>query len=602
MNTTNTSNDSIKEDEIENSSTSEVGTILSATAQNNISKDCKITNSTDANAKIILPTTAQTNTSESLVEAYNQSIEILALKNGGQIINKGNDGTVTLDQTYTDPSTGQSTYSTIYNLLISTSDWFYPIANNIVEVANNSYPDQTVNSTNQTAMTEASSFYQTISVYPTSKLATDFEKAMKSGISSAQAQANGNPGSSQNIAQTLNDAVNTFFQSTKNYRHVTMSDFMAIDTYYKKFPFVWSKYSKAVTYYLYSSDGKTKQFIGTITLNKPSQINIASNNGGYTCTFSPAKNPNDLKSVDVDTTDTKALTYLNGIFVDDVNKDIPGIAVKGIFQLRNLFSNDPKDVEVIPVLTGTINGITCLGRDESQTTKDNPKSFKQIIDLILEIGAGIVFIPATIVLIRTYYLWIRDRNVPTTRQELDALEGRLNNQLNDELNDLYADLTAGRMSPPSSISDGLSSLSSSQDSLMSVSSLRDLSSSQSILADRLGVLDRYASSFSSEQSIEMQELGTRLSDLSAEVNFDSPPPSLSDLSSLTSSFGSLSIDISDLTSSVSSGISEHDLRSLDDMRSETSSIISDVSASVKDDSELSEDSDPESDGIFPIEE
>ncbi len=566
-----------------------------------ISKECKITNSTSNAALGILPTTTQTKTSDSLINAYNQSIEILTLKNGEKIIDATNEGIVTLNQTYTDPSTGSATYSMIYNVLISTSSWFYPISSKIVEMANNSYPDQTVDSANETAITEAANFFQTISVYPTSKLAKDFQKAMQSGIATAKKEADGSSGSSQNIVKVLNDAVNAFFQGTKNYKHVTMSDFMAIETYYKKFPFVWSNYSKTITYYLYSSDGTTKQFIGTITLTKPTQISVTSANGGYTCTFSPAKDPNDLKSVAVDTTSNKSLTYVNGLFVDDVTKDVPGIAVKGIFQLRNLFSNDPKDVTVIPVLTGTINGITCLGRDQSQTTKDNPKSFKQIIDLILEIGAGIVFIPATIVLIRTYYLWCRDRNAPTTRQELDALEGRLNNRLFNEVDYLYDAITDGRISPPASIDDGLSSLSSSQDLFMRASSLRDLSASQSLYEGRLRVLDRYASSFSSEQGVEMQELGTRLSRLSGDIGFDVPPPSLRDLGSLTSSFSSLSTDLSDFTTSVSTDVSSRDLRDLEDMASETSSIVSDVATAVTNDSEISRESNPDSENILPPE-
>jgi hypothetical protein len=150
-------------------------------------------------------------------------------------------------------------------------------------------------------------------------LATDYQAAMSGTITSASSQANGSANSTANTSDTITQNVNAFFQGTKQFQNVTLASVVAIESYYDKFPFIWAQY-KSTTYYLYSSDSQTTSFVGQLALIQPATLDLTLPNGGYTCTFTPAKDPSNLNSVDVNPSQAMTLTSSRGVVVKEVSR------------------------------------------------------------------------------------------------------------------------------------------------------------------------------------------------------------------------------------------------------------------------------------------
>ena len=182
----------------------------------------------------------------------------------------------------------------------------------------------------------------------------------------ASANADGSPGSAKAVADAIENTMDTFFKGTDQYKNVTLADLVVVDNYYNNFPCVWAQYKDSIIYYLYGTDGTKAVFAGTLSLNKTGEVDITQPNGGYTCSFAPAVNPADTSKTDVDASKSVNLTYSSGLFLDDVTVDTPDIGLKGNFQLEKLFTNDPDNNTVIVVLTGIVNGMTCIGFDMPQ--------------------------------------------------------------------------------------------------------------------------------------------------------------------------------------------------------------------------------------------
>src|SRR5262249_44128845 len=153
----------------------------------------------------------------------------------------------------------------------------------------------------------------------------------------ASAKADGGPDSAKAVADAIENAIDSFFRGTDQYKNVTLADVIAVDNYYNNFPCVWAQYQDSMTYYLYGADDVKAVFAGTLALNKSGAVDITKPNSGYTCSFVPAVNPSDTTKTDVDTIKTVTLTYSDGVFLDDVNVSSPAIGLKGNFLLKRLF-------------------------------------------------------------------------------------------------------------------------------------------------------------------------------------------------------------------------------------------------------------------------
>jgi hypothetical protein len=388
------------------------------------SKLCSLTNNTGKDVVVALIISDDETASQDAVISANQQFEILKTSAGNTIIKNGSSDTVALDHNYKDGA-DETGYVQNYDLIVSDSNWFYPLADlSVIQQGSNgtaSYAAQTVDATNQAAIDQAFGFYQTIAAYPSSLLATDYMHTLLQAQNAAAANADGSPGSAEAVANVIENTMNSFFKGTDQYKDVMLADIVAVDNYYNNFPCVWAQYHDSITYYLYGSDGTTAVFSGTLSLVKPGVVDITKPNAGYTCSFAPAVNPADTSKTDVDATRSVSLTYNGGMFLDNVTVDIPAIGLKGSFQLERPFTDDPNNNAVIVILTGTVNGVTCIGFDSPQPapakttslqtsipiamasspaakywdTLIHPKSQRDTIVSILTLVGAILLIPAT---------------------------------------------------------------------------------------------------------------------------------------------------------------------------------------------------------------
>ena len=384
-------------------------------------KLCAITNNSGKDIVVAMAINDDETSSQDAVLSANQQMEILKTSTGNIIIKSGSSGTITLDHNYKSDS-DESGYVQDYNLVVSESNWLYPLADFPVEQQGSngsaSYAPQTVDATNQAAMTQAFDFCQTIAAYPSSQLTKDYMAALQQAQDTASAAADGSPDSAKAVADAIDNAMGSFFKGTDQYKDVTLADVVAVNNYYNNFPFVWAQYRDSITYYLYGSDGTAATFAGTLSLNKSGSVDITKPNGGYSCSFAPAVNPSDTGSTNVNSSQAVNLTYNDGVFADDINASIPKIGLTGSFMLERLFTNDPDDNNVLVVLAGTINGIHCIGFDAPQTastslqatnttatasspaekywnTLIHPKTQLDLIISLLTLVGTILVIPAT---------------------------------------------------------------------------------------------------------------------------------------------------------------------------------------------------------------
>lgn len=406
-------------------------------------KEIKLTNSTTAPIVLMLPTTsAQAEEGDTL--DYGQKLELLTAVEGGTSVPVGSTKTFVLDQTYVDPDSGDTEPSILYDLLPCTADWLLPVAN--IGIMQNfspvGYTGQTVTADTAAAFQNAALFFQTISAYPSSSLATGYAQAMNQTQSSASSAANGSSDSADNAAQSITDTVNAFFKTTKGFQNVTLPAVVAIQSYYGTYPCAWAEYgAKAVTYYLYSSNSTASTFVGTISMTPPSTgLNIALANAGYTCTFTPASNGSDLTTVNVNPSAAKKLTYSGGVFVDDVNSDIPQVGVKGTFQIKSTFTKNQSDTQIITVLTGTISGATVIGFDQPQTTSAadfwdtlfHPKDAAGIWNSVMQIGGAFMMLVFFGQLLYSAYKGLRSLGAakkPATSEDVSSEYSKLSDRL-----------------------------------------------------------------------------------------------------------------------------------------------------------------------------
>lgn len=323
------------------------------------SKNCTINNN-DATASLVLD--AYNTTSTNPKQVYGQTLTALALQSGGNILNGSSSGTVTLND-YSVDSKGNKIYNTVYELIIARATDLFPVANNsVMQSFSNppTYPAVTVVNSSSSNMQLAYQFCQTLMAYPTSTLSQQFQTAMNSALSAT---------STGSIDKTMN----AFFASTKQYQNVTFNMYMAVSTYLTYFANAWANFASTYTYYLYSSGSASSgsnsanpKFIGSLTMtqkpNPNGQANPSDNNGGYDIAFVDSNN------------NSTVLNYSNGQFVSSLTEDVPSICLQCTYVLKSQLSNNASDNQIIPIMSGMVNGSKVMGVDTKQDNPDDPGS------------------------------------------------------------------------------------------------------------------------------------------------------------------------------------------------------------------------------------
>ncbi|MBD3921231.1 hypothetical protein H8B09_20860 [Paenibacillus sp. PR3] len=345
---------------------------------------CKITNNAGKPVVVLDAFDSSTNVANnSPKKGYQQSLKMLSLAEGGQVISNGGTGTVTLNDTRTD-SSGKTQPNYLYQLLISEPDSLFPVMNVGVALDFDSmgYPPVTVTAAAAKNMSLAFTFCQHLMAYPTTDLAKNFQQA----LTDAQ---------KEKTVDDMMKKIADYFNSTKGFKGLDFPSYLAVSTYLKAFAWKWGlddDGNPGRTFWLYgvpssnssSSGGSAVVNYGSIKLSRPSSAPNPADpndpNSGYTITYTP----------DSDTSQKLAFSSMQ--LVDDATADTPSICLQWTFALKSQFTQDAKDSVLWPALVGTLNGIKVIG--VSQKPEDAfvkwlknlvPKSFDDLVNSFLKI-------------------------------------------------------------------------------------------------------------------------------------------------------------------------------------------------------------------------
>jgi len=464
------------------------------------------------------------------------------------------------------------------------------------------------------ALANAGLFYQTISAYPTSALAKNFQQAMSDTNDAATNAADGSANSSQNVSDAITKNANAFFQSTKSFQNVTLAGLVAMENYYQSFPFVWAEFGNT-TYYLYSSDGKTTSFVGTISLQKPTTLDLTQQNGGYSCVFKPAVNPSDTTTVNVDGSKATSLTYGNGLFVDNANADVPQIAVKGTFQIKRLFTQKTTDTQIIPVLTGSVYGSTCIGFDAPQKSNDSqdsafwnslfhPKNSAEIFKSVMTIGGAVMMLFFFGQIALGIYRWARGLGAakePTTADLLKKQSDALEKAFQDKLDEAVKKISDGRQKAPENPDKANNEISESRDAVVDNGNAARLNEGLKSEASSLKELAEYESSMNGDQVVKLESAAESVRESSKALNEASPDTLHEVVGTQRQALDGIQSNVSDLTTSLDQTLSTEAKNTIAENAATTNQVQEDINEANKDQEDEVNDDDPDGgEGIEPI--
>jgi hypothetical protein len=559
---------------------------------------CSITNNSGIDIVVVMPlTTAETPDASSIV-TFNKDLEIPKATGGGHVIKNATTDTITLNRTAPDPDTKEPFYETMYDLWPSTASWYCPLNNISVDRdrKTKTFPAQTVGTADVTISSETVAFYQIISAYPNSKLAQDYVTAATASSPSDSDE------SSSPIAE--------FFAGTQQYKHVTMASLVAVEAYYETLVFGWANYG-SLTYYLYSSDGKTTSFNGTLVLTKPATIDLSKANSGYTCRFVPATNPTDTSKTDVDPSKAVSLTFVNGLFADDTTSDMPDIALKGSFQLKRTFTKLSTDKTIIPVISGNINGAVCIGFDESQVTQPgksetqqwldslfNPKGAAQIFNSVMQILGALMMLHFIGTLLYGIGKWIYDKatgSKPATADDIAKQLKEMRDEMKAERDAQFKKVSGDKNAEvPESSQDAVSKATSEKSSLSDEVGYSKAETTLDRVDTNLSKMEKFTSR-NSELNGRVEKAGNDLGKISDDLDTVTPENLSSvleevrtQLSSLTDSVKQLNVDVQKIVSESQKAEVQKDI---DDMN--------EVDTAVKEEKTTTDDENADGDNVDP---
>jgi gas vesicle protein len=574
-------------------------------------KEIVITNNSGVVCCLLTPTLNDPSTPASGVLVYDQNLVLLSTVDGAATVASGSSGTYLLDQYYTDPKTQQQEYATIYDLLVSTADWYCPVANLGVMQILKSFAPQTVAADAVAAMQNAGAFFQTISAYPSSKLSTGFQAAMAGTQSAAGKAADGSANSSANVANAIGDGVNAFFQSTTSYKNVTLANLVAMQSYYQAFPFVWAGYGNK-TFYLYASSGGATQFAGTLALSAPAKLDLTLPNAGYTCVFAPAVTPADTTSVAVDTSRQKNLLYGGGLFVDQANPDNPALAVKGLFQVKSQLTLKAGDTAIIPVLTGSVNGLTALGFDQPQKSDNkadsafwnvlfHPKGGAEIFQSIMTWGGAVMLLAFVGGGLYTIYKWVGGllaEKQPTLADMFKTQQGAIEKLLQQRADAVASKISDGHQSAPSDPDAAVQEMAAESGAITDQLNSQSLNDGAQSMADSAEALATDELNMTSEQLSALEELGTRIQNIQDALTGATPDTLAEVVDAQMGALRQLQTDMGGFVKTVSGELSQQATQRIADNQTEVQQINDDVQDAAKAQEDLPGESDPP---VEPIE-
>lgn len=579
------------------------------------SKLITITNNVTASICVLMPVINDPSNPATEVMVYGQDLELLISTNKNTSIQSSNSQTFMLDQYYTDPTTKQKKYATLYNMLVSTTDWFFPVANLSAIQIMSKYQPETVTNSSLKSMQDAAAFLQTISAYPTSSLATRFQNAMKKTTNDARNAADGSLGSTDAVLASITNNVNAFFKSTIKYRDVTLESFVAVQTYYKSFPFIWSGFNDK-TFYLYSSTkNKTTQFMGAITLTRPAKLDVTKPNAGYHCSFAPAVTPSNTTSVAVDSSKSKDLVYLDGLFVDENDPDSPSLAVNGQFMVKSQFTQNSSDTDIIPVLIGYVNGIVSIGFDQAQKSNDeknsdyssvlfHPRGVEQIIQCVMSWGGAIMmltFLGQTVFGMYKLVKGLFAAKKPTMRDVFESRMKAIEDLLKEQNQQAAQRMSDNKMQPPEDIDAAQQELNEVLEDIFDEISANKLYDASEAMASSCEELATYMTEMESSEIIILESISEEVEQLFSDVEKVTPETLHALVTEQLQEMKELHAKMADFIDSVSESLNEQVSETLSSNQDAVNELNEQLAESQQEQHDIPEDDDPNCEPIIEIE-
>ncbi|WP_221391579.1 hypothetical protein [Dyadobacter sp. NIV53] len=303
------------------------------------------------------------------LRGYEQNLVQLGTASGQKSLAAKSTATIALDAAGITPS-----YLQVYNIIYAKASNLFPvkIGRSAPSYQGRGYDPVTITDDDVMTMTQTEQFLQTISAYPTSSLSQNYAAAM-------QAIQNGN-GTDTDIEA----GVSQFFAAT-SFPNVTIDSISAVTTYFSQFPNVWAAYQPTRTHYLYSGDGSSVTYAGSITISLPAVTTYDKSLPGFGLSFTDADGA------------TKPLYFIDGQFIDNKSVAAATVCLSGTFVLKSTLTGVATDNTIVPVLTGLVSGKKVLGYDSQAVPNPentgydnyphaNPDSFFKVLK-----GFGIFF-------------------------------------------------------------------------------------------------------------------------------------------------------------------------------------------------------------------
>ncbi|MFP5514182.1 MAG: hypothetical protein ACLGJC_13975 [Alphaproteobacteria bacterium] len=324
-------------------------------------------------------------------QGYEQTLQLLPFTGGDTLAPSATDS-ITLNQVL------NGVPMTVYDLIVAQAGNLFPVQ--LVSEMQSSddpptYPEITVaaSGTGADPFVSALQFYQTITAYPTSNLATGFTAALDAARNSSTS------------SDAVDSTVDRFFQQYPAYQTVTLDAYVAVSTYVATFATAWASFQDSFTYYLYTSAGKgtAAQACGKLVFsrNQPSGVpSVTDPNAGYTITyFDSDGNPTPL-------------TFSNGVLVSSTTDAVQTISLVPSYTPLSTFTGNSDDYgTVILTLNGTANGQQVVGVDEEQS---GWQDFLNILGTILanqyvQLSLALIGVAFSIKLLADGVRWLRNR-------------------------------------------------------------------------------------------------------------------------------------------------------------------------------------------------
>lgn len=573
------------------------------------SKEINIKNDTPTPVCIISVDTNLGTDLDNAINIYSKDSILLKSTDNSLVLNANEMKTYTLDQYYLDHDTNKETYAILYELMVSNVSTFFPVADLSVLQINEKYDSQTVTGQSLVSMKNAGKFIQAITAYPGSKLSTDFNNAISNSTQNAQGAADGTTNSAANTLASIESLVNNFFKKTTSYTDVRLSNYIAVNNYYQNVPYIWGANSNTV-FYLYSVvKGKT-QFTGSLNLTKPTKLNITENNLGFQCYYCPAMTPDDPSSTQVNTNNSTNLLYQDGIFVNEKNPDDPTFGLKSLFMPKSKFTQKTSDTSIIPVISGSVGGIPVLGFDKPQNLEANnpflnilihPEGTSQIIQCALK-WAGYVVLAGTFsqqVYGMIKFLKNEDASKkPVTKSDFDEAIQEIRDSLDTQAERSATQVTNGTVDNTVLPEDALAQAAEQSSNI--TNEVGGISLRECVLNtdNTLSELGQFMNEMNVNQMEQLESLASKTEAISSTIDKATPSTMQAVIKEQSIEIQELNSSVSDFADSISNAISEESR----DQITANQDAVSTASEDIKDAQEIEENMGNEEDpDVEPIE-